>query len=65
MAENYADNSTELQSCLRGLNTEFIEPSIGGDVIKEHQKFFLTAEILISLTLIEYPPRLLVKEEQK
>ena len=34
VAENYADNSTESQSCLRGLDTEFIEPSIGGDVVR-------------------------------
>jgi len=34
VAENYADNSTELQSCLRGLDTEFIEPGLGGDVIR-------------------------------
>jgi len=34
VAENYADNSNELESCLRGLNTEFIEPSLGGDVVR-------------------------------
>ena len=34
VAENYADNSNELKSCLRGLNTEFIEPSLGGDVVR-------------------------------
>ena len=34
VAENYADNSTELQSCLRGLNKEFIEPALGGDVVR-------------------------------
>ncbi|MEA2032208.1 MAG: magnesium chelatase subunit H [Euryarchaeota archaeon] len=34
VAEKYADNSNELKSCLRGLNTEFIEPSLGGDVVR-------------------------------
>lgn len=34
VASRYADNSMELQSCLRGLNTEFIEPSLGGDVVR-------------------------------
>ena len=34
VGENYADNSNELESCLRGLNTEFIEPSLGGDVVR-------------------------------
>ena len=34
VAENYADNSNELKSCLRGLDTEFIEPSLGGDVVR-------------------------------
>lgn len=34
VAENYADNSNELKSCLRGLNTEFIEPCLGGDVVR-------------------------------
>ncbi len=34
VAENYADNSNELESCLRGLNMEFIEPSLGGDVVR-------------------------------
>ena len=34
VAANYADNSNELESCLRGLNTEFIEPSLGGDVVR-------------------------------
>ena len=34
VAENYTDNSNELESCLRGLNTEFIEPCLGGDVVR-------------------------------
>jgi cobaltochelatase CobN len=34
VAESYADNSNELASCLRGLNTEFIEPCLGGDVVR-------------------------------
>ncbi|NQE54684.1 hypothetical protein C5S29_13930 [ANME-1 cluster archaeon GoMg3.2] len=34
VAENYADNSNEMKSCLRGLDTEFIEPSLGGDVVR-------------------------------
>jgi len=34
VAKNYADNSNELKSCLRGLNTEFIEPSLGGDAVR-------------------------------
>jgi cobaltochelatase CobN len=34
VAKNYADNSNELESCLHGLNTEFIEPSLGGDVVR-------------------------------
>ena len=34
VAKNYADNSDELKNCLRGLDTEFIEPSLGGDVVR-------------------------------
>ena len=34
VGENYANNSNELESCLRGLNTEFIEPGLGGDVVR-------------------------------
>jgi cobaltochelatase CobN len=33
-AANYADNSKELESCLRGMDTEFIEPCTGGDVVR-------------------------------
>lgn len=35
LARDYADNSKELANCLRGLSTEFIEPSLGGDVIRK------------------------------
>jgi len=35
LASGYADNSLELKNCIRGLNTEFIAPRVGGDVIRK------------------------------
>ena len=34
VSRNYSDSGLEIESCLRGLNTEFIEPSLGGDVVR-------------------------------
>ncbi|QYZ80167.1 magnesium chelatase subunit H [Methanofollis formosanus] len=34
LAENYADNGNEITSCLRGLSTRYIEPRLGGDVVR-------------------------------
>ncbi len=35
LAHDYADNSLELINGIRGLNTEFIAPRVGGDVIRK------------------------------
>ncbi len=35
LAMDYADNSLELRNGIRGLNTEFIAPRVGGDVIRK------------------------------
>ncbi len=35
LAQDYADNSLELINGIRGLNTEFIAPRVGGDVIRK------------------------------
>ncbi|EHQ36388.1 magnesium chelatase subunit H [Methanoplanus limicola] len=35
LAGDYADNGLELENCIRGLNTEFIAPRVGGDVIRK------------------------------
>ncbi|RXE56264.1 cobalt chelatase [Methanoculleus taiwanensis] len=35
LARDYADNGLELENCLRGMKTEFIEPRLGGDVIRK------------------------------
>jgi len=35
LARDYADNSLELKNGIRGLNTEFIAPRVGGDVIRK------------------------------
>lgn len=35
LAKEYADNSLELENCIRGLNAEFIAPRVGGDVIRK------------------------------
>ena len=35
LAQDYADNSLELKNGIRGLNTEFIAPRVGGDVIRK------------------------------
>ncbi len=35
LSHAYANNANELESCLRGLRTEFISPSLGGDVIRK------------------------------
>lgn len=34
LATKYADNDNEIASCLRGLCTEYIEPRLGGDVVR-------------------------------
>jgi cobaltochelatase CobN len=34
ISKTYADNRNEIKSIIRGLNFEFIEPAIGGDVIR-------------------------------
>ena len=34
VSRNYSDSGLEIESCLRGPNTEFIEPSLGGDVVR-------------------------------
>lgn len=35
LANDYADNGLELKNQIRGLNTEFIAPRVGGDVIRK------------------------------
>jgi len=35
LARDYADNGNELKNCIRGLQTEFIRPATGGDVIRK------------------------------
>ena len=34
LSKNYSDNEDEIESCLRGLNKEFIEANLGGDVVR-------------------------------
>lgn len=34
VAESFADNSLELENLVRALNGEYIEPSVGGDVVR-------------------------------
>ncbi len=34
VAENFSDNTTELKNLIKALNGEYIEPSVGGDIIR-------------------------------
>jgi len=34
VAENFSDNTTELENLVKALNGEYVEPSVGGDIIR-------------------------------